>query len=186
MTKLAIFCWRLSLFSGSADEAILEATQYRCRVSSGSGSSTSVGSSGLGRATVVTVVGEPFAIGFRGEVSPDYAEARLYPELDRDDFDRMEPSEGSDDWLSGFAHVESLDLGDLSGVAPGLMAGPGEYTLAVFALWEGDIEASILYGVHLRFELEPISNLRYSWGRHIDPGELGCCGRGGSLQRVLR
>ena len=145
--------------SGSAGAVSPEAARYEC-TAAGSWSS---GSSTVDDDVLVTLVDQPVRFELSGEAAPADVKARLYPRLDRNDLVHVSGVEEGDEWHAELDHLESVDLGALREASHAFTSGLGDYTLVVRASWRGDVEATVFYAIHIRMDLEPVSNLRYAW-----------------------
>ena len=145
--------------SGSAGAVSTEAARYEC-TAAGSWSS---GSSTVDDDVLVTLVDQPVRFELSGEAAPADVKARLYPRLDRNDLVHVSGVEEGDEWHAELDHLESVDLGAVREASHAFTSGLGDYTLVVRASWRGDVEATVFYAIHIRMDLEPVSNLRYAW-----------------------
>ena len=145
--------------SGSAGAVSPEAARYEC-IGEGSWSS---GSRTVDDDVLVTLVDQPVRFELSGEDAPADVKARLYPRLDRNDLVHVSGIEEGDEWRAELDHLEAVDLGALREASHAFTSGLGDYTLVVRASWRGDVEATVFYAIHIRMDLEPVSNLRYAW-----------------------
>ena len=145
--------------SGSAGAVSPEAARYEC-TAAGSWSS---GSSTVDDDVLVTLVDQPVRFELSGEAAPADVKARLYPRLDRNDLVHVSGVEEGDEWHAELDHLESVGLGAVREASHAFTSGLGDYTLVVRASWRGDVEATVFYAIHIRMDLEPVSNLRYAW-----------------------
>ncbi len=145
--------------SGSAGAVSPEAARYECI---GEGSLRS-GSRTVDDDVLVTLVDQPVRFELSGEDAPAGVKARLYPRLDRSDLRHVSRIEEGDEWPAELDHLEVVDLGALREAPHAFTSGLGDYTLVVRTSWRGDVEATVFYAIHIRMDLEPVSNLRYAW-----------------------
>ena len=147
--------------SGGAGAFSPEAARYECtEARTGTWKS---GSSTVDRDVLVTLVDQPVRLELSGDDAPADVKARLYPRLDGNDFARVSRTQEGDEWDAELDHLESVDLGAVREASHAFTSGLGDYTLVVRASWRGDVEATVFYALHIRMDLEPVSNLRYAW-----------------------
>ncbi len=121
--------------SGGAGEFTPEVTSFRCL-----NTYLDVAGSNLAeQAFFVTPADHPVELRFGAEQAPSSVEVRLYL-----------PQGGDDDSSGQPEPVESLTLGAVRDVSHVFAYGPGEYTLAVHAVWGEAAEA--FYAMNLRLE----------------------------------